>query len=46
MSKLAVLTVQLKMTFGEHLPTQTLVPVPRLALDRMLFEVDAIAVID
>lgn len=45
-SKLAVLTRQLKAVFGTHLPTQTLVPVPRLAVDGMLFEVGAIAVLD
>ncbi len=45
-AKLAVLTRQLKAVFGTHLPTQALVPVPRLALDGMLFEVDAIAVLD
>ena len=44
-AKLAVLTRQLKAVFGSHLPTQTLVPVPRLALDGMHFEVDAIAVL-
>ncbi len=44
-SKLAVLTRHLTHTFGSHLPTQTLVPVPRLALDGMLFEIDAVAVL-
>lgn len=27
--------------FGAHLPASTLIPVPRLALDGMLFEIDA-----
>ncbi|WP_298976146.1 RidA family protein [uncultured Roseobacter sp.] len=45
-SKLIVLTRQLQGVFGSHLPAQTLVPVPRLALDGMLFEVDAIAVLN
>lgn len=38
---LGVLTGAISRMFGEHLPAQTLVPVPRLATDGMLFEVDA-----
>ena len=45
-SMLEVMTEQVRKTFGDRLPAQTLVPVPRLALDGMLFEVDAIAVLD
>ena len=43
-AKLDVLTSIIKEMFGNALPAQTLVPVPRLALDDMLFEVDAIAI--
>lgn len=43
---LEVMTKYVVRTFGDHLPAQTLVPVPRLAIDGMLFEVDAIAVLD
>lgn len=43
---LDVMTQELVAVFGEHLPAQTLVPVPRLALDGMLFEVDAVVVIE
>lgn len=46
MSKLGVLTKNVKETFGEALPAQTLVPVPRLATDSMLFEVEAVVVLD
>lgn len=45
-SKLAIMTTHLKALFGEALPAQSLVPVPRLALDGMLFEVDAVAVLE
>lgn len=46
MSKLAVLTSNVKKMFGETLPAQTLVPVPKLAVDPMLFEVEAVVVLD
>jgi enamine deaminase RidA (YjgF/YER057c/UK114 family) len=44
-SKLQQLGAELQAMWGEQTPTQTLIPVPRLALDGMLFEVDAVAVI-
>jgi enamine deaminase RidA (YjgF/YER057c/UK114 family) len=46
MSKLGVLTQNVKEMFGEALPAQTLVPVPKLAIDPMLFEVEAVVVLD
>ena len=46
MSKLEVLTRNVKDMFGEALPAQTLVPVPKLAIDPMLFEVEAVAVLN
>jgi enamine deaminase RidA (YjgF/YER057c/UK114 family) len=46
MSKLEVLTRNVTEMFGKTLPAQTLVPVPKLAVDGMLFEVEAVAVLD
>lgn len=43
--KLQQLSAAVKAMWGEQTPAQTLIPVPRLALDGMLFEVDAVAVI-
>ncbi len=44
-SMLVLMTRYAKQLFGDTLPAQTLVPVSRLALDGMLFEVDAVAVL-
>lgn len=46
MSKLGVLTQSVKEMFGPALPAQTLVPVPKLAIDPMLFEVEAVVILD
>lgn len=46
MSKLEVLTRNVKEMFGDTLPAQTLIPVPKLAIDPMLFEVEAVVVLD
>ncbi len=46
MSKLEVLTRNVKEMFGETLPAQTLIPVPKLAIDPMLFEVEAVVFLD
>jgi enamine deaminase RidA (YjgF/YER057c/UK114 family) len=46
MSKLGVLTQAVSEMFGGTLPAQTLVPVPKLAVDPMLFEVEAVVVLD
>lgn len=46
MSKLGVLTQSVTAMFGDKLPAQTLVPVPKLAIDPMLFEVEAVVVLD
>ena len=46
MSKLPVLTENVKTMFGAALPAQTLIPVPKLAIDPMLFEVEAVVVLE
>ncbi|GLR61658.1 RidA family protein [Rhizobium indigoferae] len=46
MSKLEVLTRSVKDIFGASLPAQTLIPVPKLAIDPMLFEVEATVVLE
>jgi enamine deaminase RidA (YjgF/YER057c/UK114 family) len=46
MSKLEVLTRTVKDMFGEALPAQTLIPVPKLAIDPMLFEVEAVVALE
>jgi len=46
MSKLGILTENVTRMFGAALPAQTLVPVPKLAIDPMLFEVEAIIHLD
>lgn len=45
MAKLGILTRSVKDMFGDRLPAQTLVPVPKLAIDPMLFEVEAVVVL-
>lgn len=45
MGKLGVLTGAVTAMFGQALPAQTLVPVPKLAIDPMLFEVEAVVVL-
>lgn len=42
MGKLGVLTGAVTAMFGAALPATTLVPVPKLAIDPMLFEVEAV----
>ena len=46
MSKLGVLTQAVTRMFGERPPAQTLVPLPALAVDAMLFEVEAVVALD
>jgi enamine deaminase RidA (YjgF/YER057c/UK114 family) len=43
--KLQQLGTEVKAIWKTQTPTQTLIPVPRLALDGMLFEVDAVVAI-
>jgi enamine deaminase RidA (YjgF/YER057c/UK114 family) len=45
MAKLGVLTENVTRMFGATLPAQTLVPVPKLAIDPMLFEVEAVVAV-
>ncbi len=44
-SKVKLLASEVLEIWGKQTPAHTLIPVPRLALDGMLFEVDAIAAI-
>ncbi len=44
-SKLGILTQNVMEMFGDRLPAQTLVPVPKLAIDPMLFEVEAVVML-
>ena len=46
MSKLGPLTEAVTGMFGQALPAQTLVGVSRLAIEPMLFEVDAVVALD
>ena len=41
-SKLQMLVQELERAYQGHKPTGTLIPVPRLALSSMLFEIDAV----
>lgn len=43
--KLRLISAQRKAFWSNHKPASTLIPVPRLASDEMLFEIDAVAVI-
>ncbi|RNF82788.1 RidA family protein [Montanilutibacter psychrotolerans] len=43
LERLQVFGSELETAFGPHKPACTLIPVPRLALDGMLFEIEALA---
>lgn len=43
--KLRILTEEVQRVWGAHKPAATLIPVPRLALDGMLVEIDVVAVV-
>lgn len=45
-SRLGILTRYVVEMFGATLPAQTLVPVPKLAIDAMLFEVEAVVMLE
>ncbi len=44
-SKQKLLATEMRAIWGDRLPAETLIPVPKLARDGMLFEVDAVAVV-
>lgn len=44
--KLGLISAKRRSFWSSHKPASTLIPVPRLASDGMLFEIDAIAVIN
>ncbi|WP_377275164.1 RidA family protein [Rhizobium sp. R86522] len=46
MSKLGILTENVTRMFGQTLPAQTMISVPKLAIDPMLFEVEAVVALD
>lgn len=43
--KLSLISAERNSFWSNHKPASTLIPVPRLAVDGMLFEIDAVAVI-
>lgn len=46
MSMLEPLGAEISKHFAKAIPAQTLVPVPKLAIDGMLFEVDAVVILE